>query len=827
MASICNSEVDRESRIDVSSFTTSSSPPCWEDLTASLDAIKSLDDYISIQTYPYAPNPGLRIDGKLTPLPLTDSSAAPLKNARGYKSVEDPNTWNLGTDQFSLLNPAWPSFFGTVLDDVCAKFGITELVDAKLYKLTLCEQSWGFHSQNIPPREPSKIATLLVCLPSECKGGQLRLCYANQYHTYEVNEGSPFNTTVFALPDGVGYNIEKIVSGHRLVLFYNILAMVESQDPIQLFDHQANVFHSALTQCHRQSTASSIKAYLLDHKYPLTKLALSQLKGRDLTVCEILKRSCPQHGFSIFLGYYTKMVPTDYTNSTRKNSRCLNPLLTLNGIQIARHHELSEDQLLNNSCNKTRHTEKFAEVDQFQGENYNCDTAIIICPVMYLVSYLRRSDGPDWSKIVAVMMDNLKTYSHCSGFVRDSVNALGQIFKSAVHSHRRPDMLRWAWKEKHTSLYTELVLDSMNRLGSSSVMEVVAEIINDDILKESEPDSIHWEKYFGGTVGQLVGQVQGLDFFSTSLATVQRSISANLQNSFELWKATMERHAFESKATLNTRDRKFIEQQTVLNIENLDWVTLHLIPALRAKGEPPLIKYLVRVLLIRLKSDSTASVRDIARKILVETNWKAALEPVDIPMVAWRRGFLPLLEQCFKTNLEDMAIKLLDASWTKMATEHKGPNNFPLLQQKPRIGAFLKRLGHILNEYNVPCLNSTREIFKLLINRYMHIGAPFFPKSHPGLSDGEFEHDVKLYNENLLAFEAPFKELRFDYVKGLLGERDYRELVMLERVTFSEGANELAALDSRDPAARGEAKEATVGAPATEDERSKKRRLEN
>ncbi|RWA12094.1 hypothetical protein EKO27_g3006 [Xylaria grammica] len=793
MAGICNLEVDRESRIDVSSFTTSPSPPCWEDLTASLDAIKSLDDYITIQTYPYAPNPGLRIDGKLTPLPLTDSSAAPLKNARGYKSVEDPNTWNLGADQFNLLNPAWPSFF--------------ELVDAKLHKLTLYEQSWGFHSQNIPPREPSKIATLLVCLPSECKGGQLRLCYANQYHTYEVNEGSPFNTTVFALPCGVGYNIEKIVSGHRLVLFYNILAMVESQDPIQLFDHQANAFHSALAQCHRQSTASSIKAYLLDHKYPLTKLALSQLKGRDLTVCEILKRSCPQHGFSIFLNYYTNMVPTDYTNSTRKNSRCLNPILTLNGIRIARHHKLSEDQLLNNSCNKTRRTEKFAEVDQLQGENYNCDTAIIICPVVYLVSYLQRSDGPDWSKIVTVVMDNLKIYSHCGGFVSDSVNALGQIFKSAVHSHRRPDMLRWAWKEKHTSLYTELVLDSMNRLGSSSVMEVVAEIINDDILKESEPDSIHWEKYFGGTVGQIVGQIQGLDFFSTSLATVQGSISADLQNSFESWKATMERHAFE---------------------KNRDWVTLHLIPALRARGETTLIKYLAQVLLSRLESDSTASDRDIAREILVETNWKAALEPVDIRLVAWRRkGFLPLLEQCLRTNLEDTVIKLLDASWTKMVTQHKGPNDFPLLQQKPRIGAFLKQLGHILNEYNFPCLNSTRDIFKLLINRYMHIGAPFFPKNHPGQSDGEFVHDVELYNKTLLTFEAPFKELRFDYVKGLLGERDYRELVMLERVTCSEGANELAALDSRDPAARGGAKGATVGALATEDERSKKRRLEN
>ncbi|KAI1114748.1 hypothetical protein F5Y14DRAFT_450828 [Nemania sp. NC0429] len=42
------------------------------------------------------------------------------------------------------------------------------------------------------------------------------------------------------------------------------------------------------------------------------------------------------------------------------------------------------------------------------------------------------------------------------------------------------------------------------------------------------------------------------------------------------------------------------------------------------------------------------------------------------------------------------------------------------------------------------------------------------------------------------AFEVPFTKLRDDYIKGLLGDVVYRELVMLEGVECSEGAQQLA-----------------------------------
>ncbi|KAI8947600.1 hypothetical protein F4801DRAFT_582236 [Xylaria longipes] len=59
----------------------------------------------------------------------------------------------------------------------------------------------------------------------------------------------------------------------------------------------------------------------------------------------------------------------------------------------------------------------------------------------------------------------------------------------------------------------------------------------------------------------------------------------------------------------------------------------------------------------------------------------------------------------------------------------------------------------------------------------------------------EFEEDLQEYNREGAEFERPFLALRHEYMKGLLGDAVYRELVMLEGVRDSEGAKQLASAD--------------------------------
>ncbi|KAI1173491.1 hypothetical protein F4777DRAFT_557511 [Nemania sp. FL0916] len=57
----------------------------------------------------------------------------------------------------------------------------------------------------------------------------------------------------------------------------------------------------------------------------------------------------------------------------------------------------------------------------------------------------------------------------------------------------------------------------------------------------------------------------------------------------------------------------------------------------------------------------------------------------------------------------------------------------------------------------------------------------------------EFEHDLRIYKKKVAEFEKGFEMLRNEYMKELLGDAVYRELVLLETVKHSKAADELTA----------------------------------
>jgi len=88
--------------------------------------------------------------------------------------------WQLEPDQFQLENPKWQLFIRDVVNSVTSEFGIQQKVTADLYKPLVYEKYRFF----VPRRDTEKahrmFATLVICLPSKHKGGELIVSHADQ-----------------------------------------------------------------------------------------------------------------------------------------------------------------------------------------------------------------------------------------------------------------------------------------------------------------------------------------------------------------------------------------------------------------------------------------------------------------------------------------------------------------------------------------------------------------------------------------------------------------------------------------------------------------------
>ncbi|KAI1304807.1 hypothetical protein F5Y03DRAFT_406786 [Xylaria venustula] len=787
---------------DTSSRRQGSSLSCWEHLTASLDAMKGLDDYSSMKPYPSAPFPGLRVKNTLISPPLSNSAATFIKKLAKQATVGDESqkainvnhhvAWELSTDQFDILNPAWPSFLDTILDDIRPKLGITGTVVARLRKLVLCEQGSHFKSSTDSAEEESKVAELLICLPSMQEGGRLQLSQDCQYHRFDLGKLPQFATAALSWPSGVTYELGEIDSGHLLVLSYSLVRGDDWKESKEFLATQADPIDHALLQCRRQFPEYLARVYLLDHKYLQTELALPKLKGRDRAICESLKRLCSQHGLYLFLGHCGNRVDTGCENDTAKARLFLASLNTLDGTEVAMHRSLSEDQTLNSLRDKSGRIAEFKLTCGTQRElDKGYDTAIIICQRLRLVSYLKSFGSTNWPDIVTMVMDDLDTDSDSNIFLRDSLVVLEDIVNGRLCCKLRPDVIQWAWKRKYLGLYFKLVRAAMQDADHSPDMSIIAKIINDDNLEGETMSSAQWDNYFG----DHISRIRSLEVFSANLDAIKDSIRPDLRLSFQEWQLLRQKHALDHKETLGAEDEGFIRRLVLGSPEN--WVSRRLIPALKERGKKTLIRSLVTDLLSNDGAVKQPYNKDLASKILQSTGSKAALELSDFqPPAPGRRqtgaeSFLRLISNCLKADLVSLGAELLEASWAEISAQHTSPNDFPLMQNRSSVADFLKLLGWELSNKRLPTVRPVRNMFKLFIHRYMHVAIPLYPKKLPGL-DNIFERDVEAYKQELLNFERPFKGLRTRYIQVLLHDADYRELVMLENVKDSEGSKKLA-----------------------------------
>ncbi|VUC28823.1 unnamed protein product [Clonostachys rosea] len=103
-------------------------------------------------------------------------------------------------------------------------------VRAELYKLNLYTSPSGKFKKHVDtPRSPSQFGSLVVCLPLEHEGGQLKVRHEGREITYDWSTSSvrPDHATIrwAAFYSDCEHEILEVTSGHRLTLTYNLYAV--------------------------------------------------------------------------------------------------------------------------------------------------------------------------------------------------------------------------------------------------------------------------------------------------------------------------------------------------------------------------------------------------------------------------------------------------------------------------------------------------------------------------------------------------------------------------------------------------------------------------
>lgn len=241
---------------------------------------------------------------------------------KGEKTVVDESvrkSWELDSSQFSLSNPDWSECMETILTAVHRDLGLTcfrHSIRAELYKLLIYEEGAFFKPHQDSEKAPGMFATLVVCLPSKHEGGKVLLSHNKRKLEYDSSETSTFGASFGAWYSDVFHQVEKVTSGRRIVLTYNL---VQSEDSIPQKTPDGNAKARIANALRMWEHASAFNTpgfppyiiYELDHFYSKNSTSLYMLKGRDAARVRSLQAACQETGFNIYLAVFEKTINRD------------------------------------------------------------------------------------------------------------------------------------------------------------------------------------------------------------------------------------------------------------------------------------------------------------------------------------------------------------------------------------------------------------------------------------------------------------------------------------------------------------------------------------
>jgi predicted 2-oxoglutarate/Fe(II)-dependent dioxygenase YbiX len=262
--------------------------------------------------------PGLSVQGVgPVALPLIPAQAQQLiavaqqaPYGRGSETIVDTSvrrTWQISPTELQLTGKQWPKTLEAIVTRVANGLGISNPIDASLYKLLIYNQGSFFVPHRDTEKQAGMFATLVIALPSVSQGGALIVRHKDQEQRYDLQTDDAAEAAFAAFYADCVHEVVPVTQGHRLVLVYNLLRRGRGPLPkTPEFDVQQTRLTSLLTKwhhaLHQPHTDEPLKLiFPLEHAYTPAELSFTALKGGDAGLGSVMTAAAPQAGCDVHL----------------------------------------------------------------------------------------------------------------------------------------------------------------------------------------------------------------------------------------------------------------------------------------------------------------------------------------------------------------------------------------------------------------------------------------------------------------------------------------------------------------------------------------------
>jgi predicted 2-oxoglutarate/Fe(II)-dependent dioxygenase YbiX len=254
---------------------------------------------------------------------------------RGEETLVDPDvrrTWQINADQVRIEGRHWPQALESIVSLAAEGLGVTDTVEAELYKLLVYEEGCFFVDHRDTEKAPGMFATLVIVLPSLYTGGELLVRHRDREVRLDLCCSDPSEISFAAFYADCVHEILPITSGCRLTLVYNLVRLGKGQLPEPpSYEAEQTRLVELLQQwvsgkkLPNDDTPEKL-IYPLEHAYTPAALAFNALKGADAAVASVLvgaakESECDLHLALVSIKESGEAENHDYYGSRRRRSR--------------------------------------------------------------------------------------------------------------------------------------------------------------------------------------------------------------------------------------------------------------------------------------------------------------------------------------------------------------------------------------------------------------------------------------------------------------------------------------------------------------------------
>lgn len=310
------------------------------------------------------PMPGIEIDdvGALA-FPLLPyqaqqlvsiSEAAPY--GRGPDTLVDPTVRRAGQinpDRIRFTDAVWAHSLSEVVRDVARQLGVSADVRAEFYKLLVYESGDFFAPHRDTEKVDGMFATLVVCLPSRHRGGELIVRHGEREVTIDVGRTEVTGINYAAFYADCVHEIRPITDGYRVCLVYNLISQGAN---LSAPEHKGPIaeISRALSAWAATDELPTKLIHILEHHYTPAGLSFRGLKNGDAAAAQVLIRAAANTECDIHLAMISiresgsaEWLPPDWSHrdeSDHSSDEDFEVIEVIDHEQVIEHWLLPDDQ---------------------------------------------------------------------------------------------------------------------------------------------------------------------------------------------------------------------------------------------------------------------------------------------------------------------------------------------------------------------------------------------------------------------------------------------------------------------------------------------------